>query len=133
VSRRVGIIAVAVIAAAVVCVAVGRWEKHRAVAKEVAGFHTVLNAIGGRIDVKTLSGWRYGPPNCLAYHDNIQLFAYQLCFDPQGRVVEAVDRRGPQPVYYSLEYEPSLSPIRFSPALVDQLLRSAEYASHRSN
>ena len=90
----------------------------------------MLAAIGGRIDVTSLSGWRYGPPNCLAYHDKIQLFAYQLCFDQQGRLVEAVDRRGPQPVYYSLEYEPSLSPIRFSPALVDQLLRSAEAASH---
>jgi hypothetical protein len=32
-------------------------------------------------------------------------------------------------VYYSLEYDPSLSPISFSPVLINQLLRSAEAAS----
>jgi hypothetical protein len=131
-TRRIAVIVVAVMAAAIACILIGRWEKQRAVAKEVTGFRTVLGAIGGRIDVVSLSGWRVGPPDCLAYHDKVQLFAYQLCFDRQGRLIEAVDRRGAQPAYYSLEYEPSLSPLHFSPKLVDQLLRSAEFASHKS-
>lgn len=126
-------LAAVIVVAAIVCVGVGRWEKRRAVASEVAGFRTVLAAIGGRIDVTSLSGWRYGPPNCLSYHDKVQLFAYQLCFDTQGRLIQAVDRRGAQPVYYSLEYAPELSPLRFSPVLVEQLLRSAEFASHKQN
>jgi hypothetical protein len=44
----------------------------------------------------------------------------QLCFDAVGRLVETVDRRGAQPVYASLNYDPSLSTIRFRDSAVDQ-------------
>lgn len=128
-TRRMFFGAVGAVLVAALLVGAGRWERRHAVDKQAAGFRTVLAAVGGRLDEKTLSGFRYGPPDCLSYHDASQRFAYQLCFDPQGRLVEAVDRRGAQPTYYSLEYEPSVSPLRFPRPLVDQLLRSAEAAS----
>ena len=53
------------------------------------------------------------------------LLALQLCFDSQGRLIQSVDRRPDQPRYSSLEYEPSLSTIRFPRARIDRLLQLA--------
>jgi hypothetical protein len=125
VTQRVVVIAVAVVVAVAALVGVGRWEQHRAADTEMAGMRSVLAAIGGHINSKRLSGFRYGPPNCLAYHDRTMLLALQLCFDSEGRVIQSVDRRPDQPRYSSLEYEPSLSTIRFPPAEIDRLLQLA--------
>jgi len=128
VRRRVVTVAIAALAALALLallVAVGRWEKRRAAHEELAGMRTVLAAIGGNIVSPSLSGYRYGPPDCLAYHDRVMLLALQLCFDSEGRLVQAVDRRPDQPRYYSLEYEPSLSTIRFNRTTIDELLQLA--------
>jgi hypothetical protein len=127
--RIVGAFAGVIVLAAVL-VALGRWEQERAVSKQAAGMRAVLAAVGGRPDVSTISGYRNGVPECLSYYKGDQLFALQLCFSPDGHLVTAVDRRGPTPVYYSLEYKPSLSPIAFPPALIDELLYKAQLASH---
>jgi hypothetical protein len=124
-TRRVWALGLAALVLLAVFVPVGRWEERRAAHKEVAGMRTVLTAVGGDIVSPTLSGYRYGPPDCLAYHDRVMLLALQLCFDPQGRLIEAVDRRPDQPVYYSVEYKPSLSTIRFPRSEIDQLLQIA--------
>ncbi len=128
-TRRALAIGVAALAALALLVAVGRWEQRRAARKELAGMRTVVAAIGGKIVSPSLSGYRFGPPDCLAYHDRVMLLALQLCFDSQGRLVQAVDRRPDQPRYYSLEYEPSLSTIRFSRTKIDKLLQVASAAS----
>jgi len=127
--RRVLGIVIAIVAALALLVAVGRWEQHRAAKNEMAGMRTVLAAIGGDIRSPRLSGYRYGPPDCLAYHDKTMLLALQLCFDPDGRLIQSVDRRPEQPRYSSLEYEPSLSTIRFPRARIDRLLQLAASAS----
>jgi hypothetical protein len=128
VTRRalaIGVAALAVLGVLALLVAVGRWEERRAAREQIAGMRTVLTAIGGDIVSPSLSGYRYGPPDCLAYHDKVMLLALQLCFDPEGRVVQAVDRRPDQPRYYSLEYKPSLSTIRFPPEKVAELVKLA--------
>jgi hypothetical protein len=127
--RRVVAVAVAALVGAAALVAVGRWEEHRAAEKEMDGMRVVLGAIGGKIDSPRLSGYRFGPPNCLAYHTDTMLLALQLCFDSEGRLIQTVDRRPDQPRYSSLEYEPSLSTIRFPPARIDRLLQLAASAS----
>jgi hypothetical protein len=129
VTRNVLGIGIAAIAALVLLVAVGRWEQHHAARTEMDGMRSVLAAIGGDIASSRLSGYRYGPPDCLAYHDNTMLLALQLCFDADGRLVQSVDRRAEQPRYSSLEYEPSLSTIRFPRARIDRLLQLAGSAS----
>jgi hypothetical protein len=126
---RIIAVLAAVVAVAVVLVTLGRWEQQHAVSKQAAGMRAVLAAVGGRPDVNTISGYRYGPPMCLSYYKGKLLFALQLCFSPDGHLVTAVDRRGPAPVYYSLEYKPSLSPIVYPPALIDELLYKAQQAS----
>jgi hypothetical protein len=112
-----------------VLVVVGRWEQRRAARTEMAGMRSVLAAVGGDPVSRSLSGYRFGPPDCLAYHDRVIAFALQLCFDSQGRLIEAVDRRPEQPLYYSLEYKPSLSTIRFPRTEIDQLLQIAAAAT----
>jgi hypothetical protein len=126
--RRHAVLAVLLVVAAAALVAIGRWEQQRAVDHEVAGMRTVLAAIGGRPDVNTITGFRYGPPECLSYVADKFIFALQLCFSPDGHLVTAVDRRGASPIYYSLEYRPGLSPIRYPPALINGLLRDARAA-----
>jgi hypothetical protein len=125
VTRRIVAVAVAAVVVLALLVAVGRWEKRRAANKELAGMRTVVAAIGGNIVSPTLSGYRFGTSDCLAYHGGETLLALQLCFDQDGRLVQAVDRRGSEPQYYSLEYEPSLSTIRFPRATIDKLLQVA--------
>jgi hypothetical protein len=127
VTRRVSI-GVAALAAFALLVFVGRWEQRRAAREEMAGMRTVVAAIGGKIVTPTLTGYRIGPPDCLSYHDRHTLLALQLCFDAEGRLVEAVDRRPEQPRYYSLEYKPSLSTIRFPRSQINALLRIAAAA-----
>jgi len=124
-TRRVLTLSVAALALLAVLVVLGRWEGRRATREETAGMRTVLGAIGGNIASTSLSGYRFGPPDCLAYHDTQMLLALQLCFDGQGRLIEAVDRRPTEPRYYSLEYEPSLATIRFPRKKIDRLLRLA--------
>jgi hypothetical protein len=125
-TRRAVGISVAVVVALALLVAVGRWEEHHAARKEMDGMRVVLAAIGGKIDSPRLSGYRFGPPTCLAYHTKTMLLALQLCFDGEGRLIQSVDRRPDQPRYSSLEYEPSLSTIRFPPAEIDSLLQKAQ-------
>jgi hypothetical protein len=119
-----------VVVVAVGLVLLGRWETQHAVDVQSRGMRGVLAAVGGHPDSTRLSGFRAGPPVCFAYYGPRFLLQYQLCFDSQGRLVESVDRSKVQPVYYSLEYEPKLSQIRFSPARIDQVLRSAEATTH---
>ena len=125
-TRRAVGIGVAVVVALALLVAVGRWEEHRAARNEMDGMRSVLTAIGGKIDSPRLSGYRFGPPACLAYHTKTMLLALQLCFDGEGRLIQSVDRRPDQPRYSSLEYEPSLSTIRFPPAEIGSLLLKAQ-------
>ncbi|MFL5935870.1 MAG: hypothetical protein ACJ744_15930 [Gaiellaceae bacterium] len=122
--RRLGI-GVTLVAVFALLVAVGRWEERRAANKELAGMRIVVDAIGGDIRSSRLAGYRYGPPDCLAYHDHLMLLALQLCFDAQGRLVETVDRRPDQPRYSSLEYKPSLSTIRFPRPEIEKVLQVA--------
>ena len=122
-------VAVAVVAAVAVLVAVGRWEERRAAREQMAGMRTIVNAIGGNIASPKLSGYRLGPPDCLAYFERPMLLALQLCFDSEGRVVQAVDRRSDEPRYYSLQYKPSLSSIRYPRATIDKLLNLAATSS----
>jgi hypothetical protein len=125
VRRRLVAIGAAVLAAAAALVVVGRWEERRAAREEIAGMRATLAAVGGNIASPKISAYRYGPPDCLDYYEGPLLVALQLCFDYDGRLVETVDRRGPEPRYASLEYKPSLSTIRFPRTEVDKLLQLA--------
>lgn len=114
-------------ASVLVCISVialGRWEEQHSARVEVARMQRVLTAVGP-LATAQVTGYRIDNPRCLAYSTPENRFGLQLCFDPVGRLVETVDRRGAQPVYASLNYQPSLSTIRFPIGFVNRLFLRA--------
>jgi hypothetical protein len=123
-SRFAAVIA-AVAAALAVLVALGRWEgdRHaRAENRELAKMRALVGALDQpaldayRLDV----GFRF---DCLLYRRGRNPYALELCFDRSGRLVEAIDRRGREPVIASLRDDPSAASIRVPRREVERLLR----------
>lgn len=83
---------------------------------------TVLTAVGG-LDSPGLSAFRYlSSFQCLLYERRANPVALEVCFDADGRLVEAIDRRGDEPDIWSLRDDPMRSTIRVDRLLVDKLL-----------
>jgi hypothetical protein len=83
-----------------------------------------VRALIGPLDSPTLSGYRRLPGfDCLVYRRGANPYALELCADPQGRVVETIDRRRLDRVVSDLHYDPAESTLRVSRAEVDRLLR----------
>jgi hypothetical protein len=120
---RVLAVGAAVVVAAAALVAVGRWEGRRNASAQVRGMRRIA-ALIGPLDAGSLSGYRRMPEfDCLVYRRGSNPFALELCVDPQGRVVEAIDRRRFDRRIYDLHSDPSASTLRVSRAEVDRLLR----------
>jgi hypothetical protein len=121
--RRLVWAAVLVAALAVALVAIGRWERSHRGRVQSRGLAHVLAAVG-RIDSPTLAAYRhFGDFDCLLYRRGRNPFALELCFDPAGRVVEAIDRRGSEPRIWSVRDDPTTSSVRVDRALVNRELR----------
>jgi len=114
--------ALAAVVLAVLLVAVGRWERSRRAREQVDGMRTVLTAVG-RLDNPTLKSFRVLVSfQCLLYERGGSPVALEVCFDPAGRLVEAIDRRGDEPRIWSLRDDPTRSTIRVDRSEVDRLL-----------
>jgi hypothetical protein len=104
-------------------VAVGRWERSRNADDQLRGMERV-RALVGPLDSPSLSGYRVDPGfDCLTYRRGANAFALELCFDADGRLVEAIDRRTTTRHISSLRSDPTASTIRVEPAEVERLLR----------
>lgn len=101
---------------------VGRWERGRRADEQSRGMQNVLAAIGP-LDGPTLSAFRYFQNfQCLAYRRERNPVALELCVDPEGRVVETIDRRTGEPRIWSLRDDPTRSTLRVDRHEVDRLL-----------
>jgi hypothetical protein len=127
-----GFIGIALMALALV---LGRWEEQRNVEEARSGLAAAYFAVGGRIDAPTLSGYRPAydpniaptpglPMDCLFYELDGEPYAIQLCFDARGRLVEAVDRRGGEARYRTLQAMPEEARISVDRSVLDGLLAS---------
>jgi hypothetical protein len=115
--------AVGIVAIATLFVGIGRWEGRREADREMRGFRIVERLVGP-LGSPTLSGFRVFPEfDCLTYRRGRNVFALELCVDPTGRVVEAIDRRSYNRRIWSLRFDPSASTVRVDRGEVDRLLR----------
>lgn len=121
--RRGVAIAIACVLGAAVLVGIGRWERTNRADEELAGMRRVQAAVGP-LDNPTLSAFRYlGSFQCLLYKRDGNEVALELCFKEDGRLLEAIDRRGDgDPKIYSLRDDPAKATIRADRAEVDRLL-----------
>lgn len=82
-------------------------------------------ALVGPLDNPSLDAYRVDIDfafDCLVYRRGTNRFALELCFDSDGRVVEAIDRRNGDPQIASLREDPEASTIRVERSEVDRLL-----------
>ena len=108
--------------------ALGRAERARWLDSQRDGIHGVLDSVGGRYLVRTVSDtfddvWRPGV-SCIRYAEGGDPYAMQLCFDGRGRLIEAYDERSGKVVIYDLHVEPEASGLRIDP---DRLLEIKGY------
>jgi hypothetical protein len=123
--RRPAALAVAAgaIVVLVVLVVVGRHEGSRH-ARQENGRIAEIRRLVGPLDSPSLDAFRLLPQfSCLLYKRHGNRFALELCVDGQGRVVEAIDRRGRTPRIASLREAPQDATVRVDRAEVDRLLR----------
>jgi hypothetical protein len=116
---------VAALAAAVALVAlvpIGIWERGHRAEGEVAGMRGVLETVGP-LDYPSLTAFRYfNTFQCLAYRRSGVRLALELCFDGEGRLIEAIDRRSGESRIWSLRDDPTRSTIEVDRLEVDRLL-----------
>jgi hypothetical protein len=118
--RRAAVAAAALVVLGLL-VGAGRWERSREISSQAAGIRKVEALVGPL--APTLSGYRVLPGfDCLVYRRGPNPYALELCVDPAGRVVEAIDRRSVDRKIWSLTFEPASSPVRVDRAEVDRLL-----------
>jgi len=107
-------------------VAVGRWERSRQIHGQAAGMRRILRLIGP-LDNPTLAGFRVLPAfDCLTYKREGNPLALEVCVDPAGHVVQAIDRRAVHRHFWTLQFEPSASPVHAPWAEVQRLVKKME-------
>jgi hypothetical protein len=123
VNRRLGLVAAGAVVAALVMVVAGRWEGRREARLENARIQETMKIIGSDLS-RHLTAYRPTPSfTCLVYGRSDRPFEYEICLDPQGRVIEALDRSLGLRIG-SLRYEPSLATHRIEPQRALMALRA---------
>jgi hypothetical protein len=114
--RLIALVLVGLVALAAT-VGVGRWERSRWAARENAEMSSVYAAatsdglISGRLDAYRLAPYF----DCLLYHPPghpQEVSALELCFDPNGILVETIDRLHGTPRFGTVRSDPSVSKTR---------------------
>jgi hypothetical protein len=121
--RRLVLAALAALLVLLLLIPIGRWERGRRADDEMEGMRSVIAAVG-ELDSPSLRGFRVlAGFDCLLYERARDEFALELCVDDEGRVVEAIDRRGAgDPEIWSLRDDPDSSDVLLDRAVVNRLL-----------
>jgi hypothetical protein len=116
---------VLVCAVAGALVAVGRWEGDRAADEQAAGARSVFETAGRPVDSEALTAYRYRFEDftCLLYRADGDPVGLELCYDGEGRLREAFDRRGDDLHVWSLRWNPEDAPARVDPEEVAAAVR----------
>jgi O-antigen ligase len=120
---RVSLVAASL--AVVVLLVAGVLERRHRAADQSRAMAAVVAEIG-RLDAPQLDQYRYlsFDMQCLLYRRGRDPFALEACVDPDGRVIETIDRRtAPKPRIHSLRDDPTRSTTRVDRVEVTRLLR----------
>lgn len=121
-TRRWALAAAVVALALLALIPVGIWERGHRADTQVDGMRSVLEAVGP-LDNPSLTAFRYfNTFQCLVYRRAGRRLALELCFDGDGRLIEAIDRRSGEPAIWSLRDDPTRSTILVDRVEVDRLL-----------
>jgi hypothetical protein len=124
--RQASVLVGATVVILAALVAVGWWERSRQIDDQAAGMRRILGLIG-TLDNPTLAGFRTLPAfDCLTYKRDGNPLALEICVDSAGRVVQAIDRRTVHRRFWTLQFEPSASPVRASWREVRRLVTKME-------
>ena len=124
-TRKRLLIAAAALVALALLAAIGRAEAGNRGNEQSRGIAR-LRAEVGPLDSPALASYRYFSEDmqCLLYRRGRDVFALELCVDPAGRVIEAIDRRtAPEPRIWSLRDDPERSTVTVDRGEVNRLLR----------
>ncbi len=121
--RRIGVVALFVLCAVLVVVA-GRWDANRDTEAQRKGMARIFaDAKQSRVP----DAWRItGSFRCLIYPQGGFPWAFELCFDPAGGLVETIDRRSGLPNVYTLRSQPSKASIHVESRALDAVLRQMD-------
>jgi hypothetical protein len=109
--RALAVLAVVVVLS-LALVLVGRFERTRALDHALNGIDHVRSLVDGARP----SAYRITPNvYCLLYRRGRDAFALELCYDHQGRLIEAIDRRTLSPVFWDVSYEPAAARAHLAP------------------
>jgi len=122
VSRRFAFLAAAAFVLASALVGTGRWERSHRADVQNRGIRRLVDEIGP-IAKSDPDYFRYLPQfQCLLYRRGTARFALEVCADADGRVLEAIDRRGDTRIW-SLRDDPTRATVRIDRAALDRWLR----------
>jgi hypothetical protein len=122
-TRRMLLTGIAIVVAALVLIAVGRFERHQEQASVNRHIEEVRAAIRPSLTRPGPDSYLYSPGrSCVLYGAAGRSYGLELCVDPEGRVIEAVDRRGATSHFYSLVDEPRAAQLHISPILINSLI-----------
>ena len=127
-ARALAVVVAALVAAGAL-VAVGRAERARAVSRTLEGIERVRHL--ALADHRKPDAYRLAETqDCLLYGNKIDPFGLELCFDLQGRLIEAIDRRHGDPTTYDLRWSPASARIRIDPRALSNTLRRMKAFVH---
>jgi hypothetical protein len=116
-------VALAAAAGVVILVAVGMLERSHEQSYMRGGIGRVRAAIGPSLSRPGPTNYLYAAGRtCLLWAAAGRSYGLELCVDPRGRVVEAVDRRGGTSTFYSLVEEPGAAKLYIAPTLFLELV-----------
>jgi hypothetical protein len=105
---------------AVALVGIGRIERSRSIDATLHGIDRVRTLVG----TSRPDAYRLTPTlACLLYGRTGHPFALELCYDLNGDLVEAIDRRGRESRFWDVTYEPDVARDRVAPEHLSATLR----------
>lgn len=107
---------------AIVATTAGLLERRSERGGELAGIDRIVALVGPQLQRPTTYHVEVGM-TCLDYGSGGRAYALEICVDATGRIIEAADRRGLQPLFYSILPNNELAKQHIDPALVPVLVK----------